>query len=274
MRHAVDLSPAGSWGHPRTLAGLAARAEAAGWDGVFLEDYVIHPSGLETYDPWIALAAIALATERLRLGTLVTPLARRRPWKLAAEAMTIDHLSGGRLLLGVGAGDPASADIARTGEPASSAERAAQLDEALTVVDALWRGEPVTHRGTYFALDAVRLVPRPVQRPRIPIVVGGQLTRRGPRARALRWDGACLYRVAPPAWEDLTPDEVRALRADGGPGFEVMVGGRERRADLDAERAYLAELGAAGASWWHEYLPPATPEADVRAHIDAGPLRG
>ncbi|MEA2255985.1 MAG: hypothetical protein QOG35_2030 [Solirubrobacteraceae bacterium] len=277
MRFAIDNSPAGSWGDPRTLAELAALAERSGWDGVFLEDYVFHPGGLDAYDPWIALAAIALATERIRLGTMITPLPRRRPSKLAAEAMTVDRLSGGRLVLGVGSGDPASDDTARAGEAADPRARAERLDEALDVVAALWSGEPVTHRGAHFHLDGVVLRPRPAQRPRIPIWIGGQLTRRGPRERALRWDGACLYRVAPPAWEDLTPDDVRALRDDAsrrraaGDAFDIAVGGRAPAADREAERAYLAAIRDAGATWWHEFLAPDTPLAEVRAHIAAGP---
>ncbi|MEA2276967.1 MAG: hypothetical protein QOI62_132 [Solirubrobacteraceae bacterium] len=278
MRFAIDISPAGSWGDPRTLAELAALAERSGWDGVFLEDYVFYPGGRDAYDPWIALAAIALATERIRLGTMITPLPRRRPWKLAAEAMTVDRLSGGRLVLGVGSGDPASDDTARVGEVVDARARADLLDEALDVVAALWSGDPVTHHGAHFDLDDVVLRPRPVQRPRIPIWIGGQITRRGPRERSLRWDGACLYRVAPPAWEDLTPDDVRALRDDaarrpgGSDAFDIAVGGRAPAADRQAERAYLTALRDAGATWWHEYLEPDTPPADVRAHIAAGPI--
>jgi len=193
--------------------------------------------------------------------------------------MTLDRLSGGRLVLGVGSGDPESADNARLGEPADPVARAAILDEALEVIDALWRGEPVEHAGASFRLHGVALRPQPVQRPRIPIWVGGQLTRRGPRERALRWDGACLYRIAPPEWEDVTPDDVRALRADAATrrdaadGFDIAVGGRARRTDEAAERAYVAALEQAGATWWHEYVEPATPFEAARAHIAAGPLR-
>jgi alkanesulfonate monooxygenase SsuD/methylene tetrahydromethanopterin reductase-like flavin-dependent oxidoreductase (luciferase family) len=105
MYFGLDVSPAGSWGEPRKLAELAAMAERSGWDGVFLEDYIVHPLAPETYDPWVALTAVALATERVRLGTLVTPVPRRSPFKLAAEAMSVDHLSSGRMVLGVGVGD-------------------------------------------------------------------------------------------------------------------------------------------------------------------------
>jgi alkanesulfonate monooxygenase SsuD/methylene tetrahydromethanopterin reductase-like flavin-dependent oxidoreductase (luciferase family) len=279
MRFAIDISPAGAWGDPRTLAEFAALAERAGWNGVFLEDYVFYPGGVDAYDPWIALAAIALATERVRIGTMITPLPRRRPWKVAAEAMTLDHLSRGRMVLGVGSGDPASADTARLGEPRDPRARAALLDEALEVIDALWRGAPVDHAGASFRLDDVTLRPRPVQRPRIPVWVGGQLTRRGPRERALRWDRACLYRVAPPEWEDVTPDDVRALRADAAArrgtadGFDTVVGGRARRDDAAAEREYVAALAASGATWWQEFLEPATPLERACAHIAGGPLR-
>ncbi len=273
MQFGIDISPAGEWGDPRSLAGLAALAERSGWDGVFVEDYVFHPSGLDTYDPWVALAAIALATERIRIGTMVTPLPARAPWQVASQAVTVDHLSGGRLILGVGSGDPDSLDVRGLGAPAALRTRAEMLDEGLELIDGLWSGEPVTHRGTHYRLDGVRLTPRPLQRPRIPIWIGGQLTRRGPRERALRHDGACLYRVKPPAWEDLTPEEVATLAGAAPDGFEIAVGGRERRDDEAAEREYVSALADAGATWWHEYLPPAAPLEQARRHIAAGPLR-
>jgi alkanesulfonate monooxygenase SsuD/methylene tetrahydromethanopterin reductase-like flavin-dependent oxidoreductase (luciferase family) len=258
MRFGLDLSPAGPWGKPRKLAELAALAERSGWDGVFLEDYIVHPLAPETYDPWVALTAIALATERIRLGTLVTPVPRRSPFKLAAEAMSVDHVSDGRMILGVGVGDW---DLR---SPASLRERAAQLDASLTTIAALWAGDEV---------DGTRLAPRPVQQPRIPIWVGGALTRRGPRARALRWDGAALYRIPPPDWEDLRPEDVAALRAAARPDFDIAVGGRERNEDEAADREYLAAIAEAGATWWHEFLAPSTTEEAVRQHIERGPLR-
>lgn len=279
MRFGLDVSPCGEWGDPRTLAQLAALAERSGWDGVFLEDYVFHPDGLDVYDPWIALAAIALATKHIRLGTMVTPLPRRRPWKVAAEAMTIDRLSDGRMILAVGSGDPASADNSRVGEPAQAQVRGELLDEALAIIDGLWRGKPLHHEGRHFRIDGAALRPRPQQRPRIPIWIGGQYTRQRPRERALRWDGSCLYRVEPPDWEDLTPDDVGELRGlareqrGSDKGFDIVVGGRERRDDERAERRYVAELEAAGATWWQEWVAPSTPLHDVRDYIAAGPLR-
>lgn len=279
MQHAIDLSAVGAWGSPATIADLAALAERSGWDGVFVEDYVMYADGLDTYDPWVALAAIAVATERIRLGTLVTPLPRRRPWKVAAEAMSIDHLSSGRMILGVGSGDPTSADMLPVGEQPDARIRGEMLDEALDVIDALWRGHEVRHEGTHCRLDDVALHPRPMQRPRIPIWVGGQYLRRRPRERALRWDGSCLYRAEPPDWDDMTVDDVRKLRRlasvrpDGGRGFAIVIGGRRRRDDLAAERRYIASLAGAGADWWNEWVPPQTPVARVRELIEAGPLR-
>jgi alkanesulfonate monooxygenase SsuD/methylene tetrahydromethanopterin reductase-like flavin-dependent oxidoreductase (luciferase family) len=273
MLFAFDLSPIGPWGSPRQLAELARLAEDAGWDGVFLEDYVFHAEGYDVYDPWVALAAIALATERVRIGTLVTPLPRRRPWKLAAEAITIDHLSGGRMILGVGSGDATSPDWAAVGEPADARVRGRMLDEALTVIDGLWRQDEFSFEGEFYRLDAVTLRPRPVQQPRIPIWIGGAFTHRRPLERALRWDGSCLYRIDPPDWEDMRPQDVRSLRERRGDGFDIVIGGRRRDDDEAAERELLAALDEAGATWWNEWVPPDTPLDHVRKLISSGPLR-
>lgn len=274
VRFAIDISPIGPWGTPQRLAELAALAERSGWDGVFLEDYVFNTDGLDVYDPWVSLAAVALATERVRIGTMVTPLPRRRPWKVAAEAVAIDHLSGGRMILGVGSGDPTSADLTAVGEQADAGVRGRMLDEALAVIDGLWSNQRFSHHGQHYRLDDVSLRPKPVQRPRIPIWVGGQYTRRRPRERALRWDGSCLYRIDPSAgWEDMRPDDVRALRELGGADYEISIGGRPRGPNEDAERALIAEIAAAGASWWQEWVAPDTPLERVRELIAAGPLR-
>ncbi len=278
MRYGLDISPAGAWGDPRTMANFAALAESAGWDGVFLEDYVLFPGGLPTFDPWVTLAAIAVATARVTLGTLVTPLPRRRPWKVAAEAMTIDHLSGGRMVLGVGSGDITGDDFARVGEVGDARAAARALDEALEVVAGLWTGKPVSFHGSVLNVDDVTLTPTPVQQPRVPIWVGGSFDRKGPRERALRWDGACLYHGIPPEWDDLTADDVRALRREarerrGDDDFVVAVGGRERRADLAAETDYVTSLAEAGATWWHEYVPPRLSQEEARSIIERGPIR-
>lgn len=279
MRYGLDISPAGPWGEPGRIAELAALAEFSGWDGVFCEDYVAFPDGLDTYDPWITLALAAQATRRITLGTMVTPLARRRPWTLAAQAMTVDRLSGGRLVLGVGTGDPDSADLRSFGEEPDARRRAELLDEGLEVLSQLWASDSATFQGKHFAVRDAPLRPAPVQQPRIPIWVGGALTKRRPRERALRWDGACLYRVSPPDWADVTADDVAWLRElarnrrTDGDAFVIAVGGRERADDLTAERQYVTGLRGAGATWWHEYVPPRLPLETARQLIETGPIR-
>ncbi|MGH2516609.1 MAG: LLM class flavin-dependent oxidoreductase, partial [Ktedonobacterales bacterium] len=191
MQYGLELPNGGAWGDARVLGELARLAEEAGWDGVFLEDYIVHHTArdAETYDPWVALAAMALRTERVRLGTTVTPLSRRRPWKVARETMTLDHLSNGRLILGVGVGDVGEAGFGPVGEETDTKRRAAMLDEALEVLVGLWSGEPFSYNGQFYTIRDVTLRPRPVQRPRIPIWVGGSWPNRGPIRRAARWDG-------------------------------------------------------------------------------------
>ena len=176
------------------LAGLASLAEAAGWDAFFLEDYLSY-RGLPTYDPWVCLAAIAAATTRIRLGTTVTPLPRRHPWELAAQAVTVDHLSGGRLILGVGSGAADDPVFTTVGTPMTAPERAARLDEGLHILTALWTGTVVHHHGPCYRIDGLQLPATPIQQPRIPIWTGGDLRQPGsppadPMGRRLRLPGA------------------------------------------------------------------------------------
>lgn len=278
MKYGLDLSAVGPCGEPGTMVELSRVAEASGWDGIFLEDYVFfYDPGVPAYDPWVTLSAIAVATSTLTLGTCVTPLVRRRVWKLAAEAMTMDRLSGGRFVLGVGLGDAGSKDFGGVGELADAHERAAALDECLDVLAALWSGDPVTYHGRFVSVDDVRLVARPVQQPRIPIWVGGCAALSGPRQRALRWDGSCLYGAPPPDWKDLSAADVTELKEDarrhGNDSYVVAVGGRRRREHIDAEVEYVTSLAAAGTDWWNEHVPPQTSPDDARALIAAGPIR-
>jgi len=285
MRYALNLPIGGPAAHPRQLAALAAAAEDAGWDAVFVEDYIVYQNrqDLPTYDPWVALAAMALATSRVRLGTMVTPVARRRPWKLAREAVTLDHLSGGRVILGAGIGDTADMTFARFGEETGLAARAAMTDEALDVLAGLWTGEPFHYEGRHYRVQETTCLPAPVQRPRIPIWVGGGYPNPGPVRRAARWDGAWLYRAtAPGRTEDsgrpLTPDELRELRRlvearrPGGAPFDVVAGGPPRGDDWELERERVRAAAAAGATWHGEWIPPAEPDV-MRAAIARGPLR-
>jgi alkanesulfonate monooxygenase SsuD/methylene tetrahydromethanopterin reductase-like flavin-dependent oxidoreductase (luciferase family) len=261
VKYSVTLGAGGDGRDPAGLAALAALAEATGWDAFLLEDYLCY-RGLPTYDPWVCLAAIAAATTRIRLGTTVTPLPRRHPWELAAQAVAVDHLSGGRLILGVGSGADDDPAFTTVGTPMSVRERTARLDEGLQVLTALWAGTPVHHHGRYYHMDGLRLPATPVQRPRIPIWVGGDLRRPGVRRRLTEWDGACVYRE-----RALDPGDVRdivALRSAAGrdlAGYDIKVSGNP---------ACLSDFAAAGATWWGRWIPPGRPD-DARKFIAGGP---
>jgi alkanesulfonate monooxygenase SsuD/methylene tetrahydromethanopterin reductase-like flavin-dependent oxidoreductase (luciferase family) len=284
MQYALSLPNGGAWSDASTLAELAHIAEQSGWEGVFLEDYIVWQShqDVPTHDPWVTLAAIAMQTSRIRLGTLVTPLARRRPWKVAREAVTLDHLSNGRVILGIGLGDTGESvgsDVSFThfGEVMDARQRAQMLDEALDIIAGLWSGEPFRYTGQHYQVREVKFLPPPVQTPRIPIWVGGGWPLKGPAGRAARWDGACLYKQTS---HYMSSDDIRDLRAfvqqqrGSLDGYEIMVGGSPRRPDREQERAYIRSLAKAGATWWNEYIPPSAGDLEsVRKQIARGPLR-
>jgi probable F420-dependent oxidoreductase len=281
MRYAVNLPNFGPYADPRTVAGLAADAEAAGWDGLFVWDHVtfIKAWTLEIGDPWIILTAAALATERIRLGTLVTPLPRRRPSKLARETVTLDRLSGGRLVLGVGLGAPPDDEYGTFGEATDPGTRAAMLDEGLEVLTGLWSGRPFSFHGRHYQVDDVAFRPTPAQQPRIPVWVGGEWPGAGPFRRAARWDGVAPIKAGGSP-ESLTPAEVGGVvemvgahRSGRGP-FEVVVGGVTEGRDPAADREVVAALADSGATWWSEWLTPLRGDLDVvRARVRQGPPR-
>ena len=283
MRYGLSVPNLGAYGEPRRLVGLAQAAEAAGWDGFFLWDSVlVDPHRPQpVVDPWVVLAAIAMGTERIRLGPMVTPLARRRPWKLARETASLDHLSGGRLILGVGLGDPAEVEFGHFGEATDARARADRLDEGLAVLTGLWSGRPFAYAGEHFQVREAVFLPAPVQTPRIPIWVGGWWPNRRPMRRAARWDGVFPSKLGDGGVGMLTAAEVREIvayvgqhRTGSGP-FDVVVAG-ETPDDNPAEAAALvATYAAAGVTWWLESLPetPASLDA-VRARIRQGPPAG
>lgn len=279
MQYAIEISAAGKYGDPRTLAGLARLAEDAGWDGVFVDDYIVYWDGGITYDPWLTLAAMTLHTKRVRLGTAITPLARRRPWKVAREALTLDHLSEGRFILGVGLGVGTSPDFAKLGEVTDNKQRAKQLDEALEVIVGLWSGQPFSYQGECFQVQDVTFLPIPVQKPRIPIWIGGGYPLRGPLQRAARWDGALLYKQTHgEPWLDMLPEDVAALKTyvnqqrSAQTPYDISIGGRERGEDWEQERDHIKRIAAAGATWWREAIPCGE-LYKMQEWIKRGPLR-
>ncbi len=279
MHFGLNLPNGGPAADPRSLAELAALAEASGWEGVFLEDYLVYQNktGTPTYDPWVSLAAMAMRTERIRLGTTVTPVARRRVAKLAAETVALDHVSGGRLTLGVGLGDQWDVSLAAFGDARDLATRARMVDESLEALVGLWTGEPFSYEGQFVKISEVTLAPRPLQQPRIPIWIGGQYPNAGPIRRAARWDGSCLFKAAEYSADKIvqaewTADDIRNLRAQIGPRRDLTVGGRARAEDWEADRALAQSLADAGATWWIEWIPPADDDT-MRQAIARGPLR-
>jgi alkanesulfonate monooxygenase SsuD/methylene tetrahydromethanopterin reductase-like flavin-dependent oxidoreductase (luciferase family) len=263
VKHGIFLPPFGPFGDPGVLVDLALAAESGGWDGFFLWDHLMHRVDGPYVDAWIALAAIAARTDRLRIGPLITPVPRRRPWKLAREAVSLDHLSRGRVVLGVGIGTDHSQEFSAFGEPADDRSHAELLDEGLEVITRLWTGESVHHSGPHFHVDGARFLPRPLQDPRIPIWCGAHWPNRTPLRRAARYDG-----VVPIG--DLPPDALKDLLSDVG---------RHRTSDRPFDVAissWTASAGppqyeAAGATWWLEAFRPETPLKTAQAALERGP---
>jgi hypothetical protein len=247
-----------------------------------LEDYIVYQGqvGVPTFDPWVVLSAMAIATKRIRLGPLVTPVSRRRPWKLACEAMTLDYLSDGRLILGVGAGDAREPGFAGVGEPADQRTLAARLDEGFDIIARLWTGEPVSYEGQHYHLTDVTLCPVLVQKPRIPLWVGGDWLVKGVRRRLVCWGGCCVYKGTPGSGDEkaMTASDVRDILAlverERGTttGYEVCVGGVAKNSHTDEERDHIRSLADAGATWWGAWIAPAGLE-QMREAIARGPLR-
>jgi len=200
VRFALSVPPFRS---PSDVLGLAIEAESNGWDGVFLWDHVRWDDQVDVHDPWTLLGAFAVRTSRIRIGTMVTPLSRRRPWVVAKHLVTLDHLSGGRVIFGVGLGDPPDLDFGDFGDETSYRTRATITDESLDVLAGLLEGS-VAHRGEHLAVTAA-MRPSPVQRPRPPIWIAGRASNLRPLERARRWDG-----YVPISREFLTPDELAA----------------------------------------------------------------
>ena len=269
-------------GDPAAAAVLAAEAERAGWDGVFTYDAIAIGPG-EMYDPWVVLAAMAMRTERIRLGAMVFAPARRRPWKLAREATTLDVLSGGRLIVPVGLGALDDQGFGNVGEPVEARVRAELLDETLAILDGLWSGEPFGFEGQHYRFGPMTFRPRPVQRPRIPVWVIGAWPHDRSMRRAARWDGIVVQANGvdgKPATgpEVLTPivdwlHRERASTGASGP-FDIVVDGSTPADDPGAAAAIARAHADAGATWWIEADWMATDPDALRRRIFAGPPRG
>ena len=238
MHHALTIPPYGDLADPAALVEVAVAAESAGWDAVFLWDHVLRrpDDPQETADPWVAMAAIAVATERIRIGPMVTPITRRRPIKLAREATTLDHLSHGRLTLGLGLGVDTTRELSAFGEVVDPRVRGARLDEGTELLCAFWSGEEVDFHGEHFVADQVVVLPRPFQRPRIPLWFAARGDARKPVRRAARYDG--LYPIE--FDEQGLAEMIEVVREERGDldGFDIVA-----RPSTAAEYGRFGEMG-------------------------------
>ncbi len=283
MRFSINVPNFGDYADPRAVAKVAVAAEQAGWDGLFVWDHVVHRRHPGAFgDPWMLLTAAALATSRIRLGTLVTPVARRRPQQLARQVATLDGLSGGRVIFGAGLGGPIEDEYASFGDTTDPVVLAERLDEGLDLLQRFWSGEPVNHHGRHFEVRDVTLLPASVQRPRPPVWIAGFWPHRRPMRRAARWDGAVpLFATARHGHVPST-DEVRELvayvqqcRGDRqNEPFEIVLGGASP-GDPASARDVIGPLIDAGATWWDERQLQGSDDIDRLAptlrRIEQGP---
>jgi alkanesulfonate monooxygenase SsuD/methylene tetrahydromethanopterin reductase-like flavin-dependent oxidoreductase (luciferase family) len=251
MNYGIYVPNFGECATPNTLAALANEAEMAGWDGFFLWDHILFAEALPLTDPWIALAAMALKTKYIRLGPLVTPIARCQPWKLARESVALDHLSVGRLVQGVGIGEDCWREYSSFGDLSNVRTHADMLDEGLEVLKGLWSGDSFSYKGRYYQVDNARFLPPPIQKPNIPIWVAAIWPNKSPLRRAANWNG-----VFPLQSEvKMTPNDVRDMliyifsyRTKMDP-FEVILDSQFSN-EGKVEPSIIADYAEAGATWW------------------------
>ena len=252
---------------PLAVVRLAADAEATGWHGLFVWDHLRWEVPVrQVADSWTTLAAIAAATELIRFGPMVTPLPRRRPVKVARETATLDLLSGGRLNLGVGIGeDRFGREFSKTGEQLDERARGEMLDEALEILTAAWSGEPVHHHGDHYTVDDVQFLPRPVQRPGVPVWIAGSPGNTRPMRRAARYDGFFPVNLEHPDQLAEVVATVTELRPDSSAPYDFVV---SLAVGVDPQ-----PWQEAGATWLLRGFDPERVSSDqVRGVLRDGPL--
>lgn len=268
-----------SFGSAQDYVTMAREAEANGWDGICAwDDISVGPR--DVYDPWVILGGMAMVTERITLGAMVFSLARRRPWKVARETLTIDNLSNGRFVLPVGLGGTWDGGYSRvnTDDPDRKV-RAAKLDECLAILDLAWTGERVSYEGKHYQMQDLLFHPRPVQRPRIPVWTVGAWPHERSLARAAHWDGIIATDMSGESGDEgIAPSVIANIKAwvkdrrDSSATFDIIVEGITSGTDQQANRMKLGPLAEAGATWWIEsrWEDTETPES-LLTRIRQGP---
>jgi alkanesulfonate monooxygenase SsuD/methylene tetrahydromethanopterin reductase-like flavin-dependent oxidoreductase (luciferase family) len=283
VRYGVHVPNMWEYGDPRVIAELAEIAEDCGWDGLFVWDHVLFDleSPPHVCDPWIALAAAASRTRRIRLGAMLTPVARRRPWKLAREVASLDVLSEGRVVFGAGLGVPADAEFEAYGEDGDPLVRRGKLDEGLELLRLLWSGRPVSYSGQHYNVAEVTFLPAPVQE-RLPVWVGGNWPAKRPFRRAARMDGVIPERGG---GDLVTPADLREVLAfiaeekerqgiDPEGPFDVATAGYTVPGDESSWRSVVEPYVDAGATWWIERFHAGRGPVDLtRERLRQGPPR-
>ena len=266
----------GEYGDPRLLVDLACRAESSGWDGVFVWDHVAYRElGWAVADPYMSVAAIAARTSRIRVGVLIAALARRRPWKFAREMATLDVLSKGRLIVGVGLGSQGREEFAPFGEDPDPGRRHELVDEGLDIVCGLWSGQPFSYEGRHYRVAESLFLPSPIQRPRPPIWIGGRWPTRRSFRRAARFDGVFPTFEGVGHAERPTPEQLKAAveytqshRIGQATAFDVVIEGQSGGQDHELVSAYQE----VGVTWWIEKLGWFRGPVDfTRSRIEQGP---
>jgi probable F420-dependent oxidoreductase len=271
MRYGIEIVTFGEFGDPRLVVRFAQAAEAAGWEGLWVWDHITFAYGVG--DPWVTLSAVAATTERLKLCPGIAPLPRYRPHVLARILTSLDMLSEGRVILGTGLGG-VEEEFTAFGEPGDAKTRAAMLDEGLEVLTRLWSGEPVTFHGRFFTLEGATHIPQPVQRPRIPVWIGGES--KPAMRRAARWDGWIIGAASPEVKMIKTPeqlaDQVAYIRQHRtrDEAFDIAIDGISGPRDGPLTQEYAE----AGATWWFESLFGLRGSVEeMLARVKAGPPR-
>jgi Luciferase-like monooxygenase len=268
-------------GDIQTILELAYEAEMVGWDGVFYWDGIYIESAGPMYDPWVVLAGMAMRTKRVRIGAMLTPLSRRRPWKVARETVTLDHLSNGRLILPVGLGALDDGGFAKVGEVTDRKIRAQLLDESLEILTGLWSGRPFSFHGEHYHVDEMTFLPPPVQSPRIPIWGVGVWPRTKSMQRVLRYDGLLpAKKNADGSYAEVTPADIQAMRAyiiehrtQQATPFDIVMEGETPGDNREQAMEIVRPYADAGITWWMESRWSASSTDEVRTRIKQGPPR-